>query len=677
MHILLDEPASPRVQPDPRFPVNKGGLCIKGWSSATLLAHPERLLEPLVRRPDGIFEPVSWPVALQTIAERFRRLQAQHGRDTIGVFGGGSLTNETAYMLGKFARLAVGTANIDYNGRFCMSSAAAAQQRAFGIDRGLPFPLEDIPRAETILLVGGNPAETMPPIMQYFEAQQVNGGELIVIDPRRTSTASWAKRHLPVRPGTDAALANGLLHVIIRDGLLNEGFIADRTEAFECARRVATAYWPERVEAITGIAESVLVDVAHRLAGSSSAMILSARGPEQQAQGVINALSYINVALALGLPGRPYSGFGSLTGQGNGQGGREHGQKADQLPGYRSIADPGARQHVAGVWGVDERDIPYAGRSAYELIESLGRDVHGLFVMGSNLAVSAPDALQVERRLASLDTLVVCDFFLSETAALADIVLPAAQWAEQSGTMTNLEGRVIRRRKAVDPPGSARADFDILLALAEALGRRAGFHGMTPESAFDELRRASTGGLADYAGISYERGVASDGLFWPCPTAGHPGTPRLFANGFPTPSGRARFHATPHAAIADGRDREFPLLLTTGRVLAQYQSGTQTRRVDALREIAAEPVAEIHPSTAARAGVGDAMPVTLITRRGTATFKARLTRAIREDTVFVPFHWGGALAINRLTSAALDPVSRMPEFKVCAVRIERSARSAS
>jgi assimilatory nitrate reductase catalytic subunit len=406
-------------------------------------------------------------------------------------------------------------------------------------------------------------------------------------------------------------------------------------------------------------------------------MILSARGPEQQAQGVNNALAYINVALALGLPGRPYSGFGSLTGQGNGQGGREHGQKSDQLPGYRSIADPEGRQHVASVWGVDAGDLPSAGLSAYELIDALGREVHGLFVMGSNLAVSAPDALQVERRLARLDTLVVCDFFMSETAALADIVLPAAQWAEQDGTMTNLEGRVIRRRKAMAPPGGALPDLDILVRLADALGSHAGFHGMTPQSTFEELRRASSGGIADYAGVSYDRLDESDGLFWPCPTTEHPGTPRLFAERFPTSSGRARFHATPHAAIADARDDEFPLLLTTGRVLAQYQSGTQTGRVAALRDVVPEPLAEMHPATAARAGVTDGSPVRLTTRRAAAVFTAKLTRAIREDTIFVPFHWGGVLAINRLTSPALDPISRMPEFKVCAVRAEGAAERTS
>ncbi|HUR32772.1 MAG TPA: molybdopterin oxidoreductase family protein [Vicinamibacterales bacterium] len=665
-------PDGPAVTPNARFPVNKGGLCIKGWSSTSLLGHDERLRTPLLRAANGAFVPVSWDHALAEIAARFRRLQSAHGPDSVGVFGGGSLTNETAYMLGKFARIAVGTANIDYNGRFCMSSAAAAQNRAFGIDRGLPFPLEDIPRASVILLVGGNPAETMPPIMQYFEAQQLNGGTLVVVDPRRTPTAAWAGRHLRLRPGTDAALANGLLHILIRDNLVNTGYVETRTDGFEAARQTAASYWPERVEQITGVPETMLRDVAHALAAAPSAMILSARGPEQQTQGVTNTLAYINVALALGLPGRSASGFGSLTGQGNGQGGREHGQKSDQLPGYRSIADPAARRHVAQVWGVDESELPGAGKSAYELIDALGSEVRGLFIMGSNLAVSAPDAMHVERRLAMLDTLVVCDFFLSETARFAHVVLPAAQWAEQDGTMTNLEGRVLRRRRAVTVPGEVRTDLDILTGLATALGRPRGFAGMSPREVFDELREATRGGLADYSGITYDRLDETDGVFWPCPAPGHAGTMRLFGDRFATPAGRARFHATPHSERADRRDDRFPLLLTTGRVLAQYQSGTQTRRVASLREVVDEPVAELHPATAAIAGVPDGGRVRLTTRRGSAEFTVKLTRTIREDTIFVPFHWGGDQAINRLTSAALDPVSRMPEFKVCAVRAERA-----
>lgn len=655
-----------------QFPVNKGGLCVKGWTAASALAHPERLLTPLARNADGALVPVTWDEALNRIAQSLRQIQARWGRDAVGVFGGGALTNEKAYLLGKFARVALGTSNIDYNGRFCMSSAATAAQRAFGIDRGLPFPLADIPQAEVILLVGSNIAETMPPLMQYIEAQRRRGGRLLVVDPRASVTAKAAALHLQLTPGSDAALANGLLHILIRDGLIDRAYIEARTENFEKARAMAAAYWPERVERLTGVPEAQLVLTAHLLGAASSAMVLTARGAEQQSQGVNNTLAYINLALALGLVGRPASGYGCLTGQGNGQGGREHGQKADQLPGYRKIDDPDARRHIAGIWGIPEAELPGPGKSAYEMLDQLGQEdgVRALLVMGSNVAVSAPHALHIQERLQALDLLVVADFFLSETAQLADVVLPATQWAEEEGTMTNLEGRVIARKRVVAPPACARSDSDILCDLAARLGKGHYFFYDREATIFDELRRASAGGSADYSGITIEKIATNQGVFWPCPSPDHPGTPRLFQERFYTPTGRARFHAIRHQQPAEAVDRDYPLYLTTGRVLAQYQSGTQTRRVTRLSEIAPEPLATLHPAVARQYGLADGDAVRLTTRRGTARFTARVTPDIREDTVFVPFHWGGALSINRLTNPALDPVSRMPEFKVCAVRIE-------
>ena len=671
------------VTGDSLFPVNKGGLCVKGWSAGDTLAHPDRLRTPLVRdTPDradradradrtGRLVPASWDEALERITRRFTEVQTRYGRDAIGVFGGGSLTNEKAYLLGKFARVALGTANIDYNGRFCMSSGAAAATMALGLDRGLPFPLQDIPQATTILLAGANVAETLPPLMQYFEAQQARGGTLIVVDPRRTPTAGWAGRHLAIRPGTDAALANGLLHLLIRDNLIDAAYIRDRTEGFDEARQIAAIYWPEKVERITGVPDAALVETARLLGTAAHPMILTARGPEQQSQGVNNTLAYINLALALGAVGKPFSGYGCLTGQGNGQGGREHGQKADQLPGYRRIDDDGARAHIAEIWGVPASAIPGAGKSAYELLTSIGRGggVRALLVMGSNVAVSAPNATLVCERLKALDFLVVADFFLSETAELADVVLPCAQWAEEEGTMTNLEGRVLRRRKAIEPPAGVRSDLEILCALGQGLGHRRQFSYATSRDVFEELRRATRGGPADYFGITYERIEAEQGVFWPCPSVGHPGTPRLFADTFPTENGRARFHAVSHRSIAEEPTSEYPLYLTTGRLLAQYQSGTQTRRVRALQDLAAKPTAEIHPATACAAGLVSGDRVTLKTRRGSATFAVKTTSTIREDTVFVPFHWGGEQSANILTNAALDPTSKMPELKVCATRI--------
>jgi assimilatory nitrate reductase catalytic subunit len=663
---------SPSVIGNARFPVNKGGLCIKGWTAGATLAHSDRLLSPLVRTADHAFTEVSWDTALDRIARAFAAVQQEHGRNAVGVFGGGSLTNEKAYLLGKFARVALRTANIDYNGRFCMSSAAAAAVAAFGVDRGLPFPLADIARADAILLVGANVAETMPPILQYFEAQQANGGALIVVDPRRTSTAVWARQHLQLKPGSDAALANGLLHVLIRDGLVDTTYIRDRTEGFEDARRIAATYWPERVEQLTGVAEADLVSAAHRLGEAEAAMVLTARGSEQHAQGVNNTLAYINLALALGKVGRPFSGYGSLTGQGNGQGGREHGQKADQLPGYRRIDDPVARAHVAAIWQIAPSDLPGPGKSAYELLDSIGKNdgIRALLVVGSNPVVSAPNALEIERRLKSLDFLAVVDFFASETVQLADVVLPSAQWAEEDGTTTNLEGRVTLRRRAFGPPDSVRTDLDILCALASRFDIGSRFSYGSVQDVFDELRRTTSGGPADYSGMSYERIEAEDGIFWPCPGPDHSGTPRLFVDRFPTPSGRARFHGVCHQPPAEERNDDYPLYLTTGRILPHYQSGTQTRRIAQLEALMPEPLAEIHPATARLAKVADGKPVTVITRRGSATFTLKVTPSIREDTVFVPFHWGGERSVNRVTNAALDPTSKMPEFKVCAARVE-------
>lgn len=655
------------------FPVNRGGLCQKGWSSTELLDHPERLKTPLVRDAKGRpLRAASWDEALERIVSEIRSAQALFGPDAVGVFGGGSLTNEKAYLLGKFARVALRTSYIDYNGRFCMSSAAAAAIKALGLDRGLPFPLADIPHTEAILLIGSNAAETMPPVMQYFDAQRANGGSLIVVDPRKTATAQAATLHLQITPGTDAALANGLLHIAMRQGYLDEEFIASRTEGFDAVRRIASSYWPDRVERITGIPETQLFQAARLLGTAATAMILTARGSEQQSHGVDNVLAFINLTLALGKAGRAYSGYGCLTGQGNGQGGREHGQKADQLPGYRRIDNPKHRAHIAQVWGIREEDLPSAGCSAYEMLDRLGTDggVRALLVFGSNLAVSAPRARHIEKRLDALDFLAVSDFFLSETAERADVVLPSAQWAEEEGTMTNLEGRVLYRRLALAPPPGVRTDLQIVSELATRL-RSASSFPAEPGAVFSELRRASAGGTADYSGITYDRIERENGVFWPCPSEDHPGTPRLFLDRFATPDGRAHFHAVEYRGACEQPDREFPLYLTTGRVMAQYQSGTQTRRVPKLMALAPRAFVEIHPAMASAYQISNGDKVRLTTRRGSATMAAQLTSAIRLDTLFVPFHFAGGERANLLTNPALDPVSRMPEFKVCAVRIEK------
>ena len=657
---------TPEVHEWAEFPVNRGALCRKGWSSAGLYAGRERLTTPLVRdRATGELAPAGWDEALDLIADRLRDLRAERGPDAVAVFGGGGLTNEKAYQLGKFARVALGTSQIDYNGRWCMSSAASAGTRAFGVDRGLPFPLADIEETDVVVLVGSNLAETMPPAARHLDMLRERGGHVVVIDPRRTPTADRADLFLQPVPGADLALALGVLHLLVAAGRVDEDYVATRTSGWEEVRDSVAVWWPERVERVSGVPADEVRRLAALLGDADKAMVLTARGAEQHSTGSDTVLAWINVTLALGMCGRPASGYGCLTGQGNGQGGREHGQKADQLPGYRMIEDPAARAHVAGVWGVEPETLPGRGRSAYELLSSLGSDSGpaALLVFASNIVVSAPNATHVTSRLESLDLLVVADIVLSETAAIADVVLPVTQWAEETGTMTNLEGRVILRQQALAPPSGVRSDLEVMAGLAARLDSP-GHFATDPEEVFAELGRATAGGPADYAGITYERIRVSSGVFWPCPSSDHPGTPRLFADRFAHPDGRARFHVVEHLGPAEVPDADYPIHLTTGRVLAQYQSGAQTRRVRDLPDTG--PFVEIHPMLADRIGVADGGRLTVSTRRGAMTAPARIVDSIRPDTVFVPFHWVGA---NRLTNDALDPTSRMPEFKVCAAAV--------
>ncbi|WP_104172648.1 molybdopterin oxidoreductase family protein [Arthrobacter sp. Y81] len=655
------------------FPTNRGGLCRKGWTSASLLSHPGRVTEPMLKGSDGVHRPVSWDEALKLITAAVKDTRARYGADAIGVFGGGGLTNEKAYQLGKFARLALGTSRIDYNGRFCMSSAAAAGMRAFGVDRGLPFPLEDLDGTSTILMLGSNVAETMPPFVQHLQGARDAGG-LIVVDPRRSATAAFTSDggglHLQPLPGTDLTLLLGLSHVVIHEGLADTEFIQARTSGFEALARSVNAFWPERVQSLTGVPADLIRETARRLAHGATkggSYILTGRGVEQHVDGTDTATAAINLSLLLGLPGSARSGYGTLTGQGNGQGGREHGQKADQLPGYRKITDPAARAHMAKVWGVPESLIPGPGLPAVQLLKSLGQPdgVRCLFVHASNIAVASPDANAVIDGLRSLDFLVVCDFFVSETAAEADLILPVLQWAEEEGTLTNLEGRVLRRRRALQPPAGARSELWIMARLAEAL-EAPSTYSEDPETVFEELRLASAGGLADYSGISYAMLDRGEAAYWPYPV-GSSGTPRLFLDGFAHADGKAVM--TPVAPRRRRTPAENPdpgaktMTLITGRLLEHYQSGAQTRRVSELLASQPEAKMQIHPAAAASMGITDGSFVSVANERGEVVCRAELSTAIRPETVFLPFHFPELGSANRLTEAATDPISGMPEFK--------------
>ena len=667
---LRVSPAGAVVGVEPRdHDINRQTLCPKGVTAYQQVNHPDRLTYPLVRDRRG--QPLrraTWDEALDRVVGEIRRIQATYGPDAFAVYSGSSLTTEKCYLMGKFARVALGTRHIDYNGRLCMVSAAAANRKAFGIDRAAN-PWADMLEAQVILVAGANIGECFPVTTQYFWAARDRGARLITVDPRETPLARTADLHVPLRPGTDAAFFNGLLHVIERLGLVDDAFIAARTAGWEDTLATIRRYPPERVGAICGITPALVEAVGEAWGRAQRAMAFHARGIEHHIQGVDNCLSVINLVLATGQIGRPGSGYGTLTGQGNGQGGREHGQKSDQLPGQRLIEDPEARAYIADVWGIDEAELPHTGTSAVEMVhQAEAGEIKGLIGICNNPLVSMPNRASIRAGYDALEFHCQIDFFLSETSERADVVLPGSLWAEDEGVATNAEGRVIKYNKAADPPGEARPDWWIICEIARRLGRHIDkFAFSSSREIFDELRVASRGGLADYSGMTWERIEATGGLFWPCPTEDHPGTPRLFEERFAHPDGRARFHPVEWRPPAEEVDDEYPLRLTTGRTVAHYLSGNQTRRIGSLVSQTPAPWVEVHP----RLGFADGEPIRVVTRRGEASYPARVVESIRPDTVFIPYHWAGAAAANILTIDALDPTSKIPEFKVCACRVEQ------
>ncbi|MBB6731036.1 molybdopterin oxidoreductase family protein [Cohnella sp. CBP 2801] len=652
---------------------SEGRLCVKGMNAVQHAASRERLRQPLLKR-DGEWTAVSWPEAYAEIRRRWAKLQETAGPDAIALYGGGSLTNESAYLLGKFARVALRTRHIDYNGRFCMSAAASAGVKTFGIDRGLTNRLSDIPLAKCIILAGTNIAECQPTLMPYFTKAKENGAFIVVIDPRSTGTSELADLHLKVRPGTDAALVNGLLKVVAEEGLVDFDFLRGRTNGWEAVLAHAERQDLDAVSNLTGVDGEEIRRAALSYGRAETGMIFTARGVEQHRDGHLAVRNFLNLALMTGKIGKPGCGYGAITGQGNGQGGREHGQKADQLPGYRSIENEADRRYVAGVWGVDPDDLPGKGVSAYEMIERAYKgDIRSMLVMGSNPIVSNPNALLAEEAMRRLDFLVVADLFLSETAQLADLVLPVAAYLESTGTLTNLEGRVLLREAARPAPGEAKQDWQVLCELARELGEGERFPFRSAEEIFEELRLASRGGIADYYGITYDRLRKEEGVYWPCPFPDRPGPGRLFEEKFAHEGGRAAMTVVEGLPPEEEPDAEFPLLLTNGRVLPHYLTGVQTRRSPALAARAIENTIDIHPAAARRFGIEGGALVRVRSRRGEAIVRSRLTADIREDTVFIPMHWGGVQNVNRVTNPVLDPFCRMPDFKSCAVALETLA----
>ena len=659
-------------EPWEEFPFNHGMLCPKGVKRYLQGSHPDRLLTNLVRTGNG-FAPIAYEAALDLAAQRITEIQQKYGRDAVAVYGGASMVTEKAYVLGKFARVALQTKNIDYNGRLCMVSAGTAYRLTFGIDRATnPWP--DLSVAKVVMIAGSNTAECAPITTQYLWQCRERGGKLIVVDPRMTPITRNADLYLPVRPGTDLALFLSMLHVIVRDGLVKHDYVNAHTTGFDAVRASVDAWTLDRAAKVTGVPAAQIEKAAHWIGETDRAMGVHARGIEHHSKGVENCLAMVNLYLATGNFGREGAGCMMITGQGNGQGGREHGQKADQLPGMRSIADPEHRKYVAGVWGVEADSLPGPGLSAQEIMNAIhAGEIKALFSMCFNPLVSLPDANFTREALSKLEFFGVIDFFLSETAHHADLVFAGSLHEEDEGVICSAEGRVQKINRAVDPPGDARSDALIICDLAKRLGKGQYFtYPGGTRDIYEELRVASKGGIADYYGITWQRIEDELGVFWPCPEVNHPGTPRLFEEGrFYHKDGKAHFQVTEWRETGDPIDAQFPLLLTTGRVVSHYLSGTQTRRIGPLVEQYPEPKIEMHPRLAEVHGIASGDWARITTRRAAVVAQVNVVKTIRPDTIFIPYHWPGKRSANLLTHRTLDPRSKIPEYKVSACRIEK------
>ncbi|MGZ7039985.1 MAG: molybdopterin oxidoreductase family protein, partial [Thermoanaerobaculia bacterium] len=522
-------------------------------------------------------------------------------------------------------------------------------------------------------MIGANIGDCAPITTDYIWRCRDNGGRLIVADPRMTPITRNADLYLPVRPGTDLALLLGMLHVIVRDKLENREFIENYTTGWRDVVTSIQRYDPRTAAEMTGVPPEAIEKAAHWMAKCDRAIAMHARGLEHHSKGVENCLAVINIMLALGKVGREGCGPTMITGQGNGQGGREHGQKCDQLPGQRSLTDPAARKYISEVWGIAENELPQPGLSAQEIMNAIhAGEIKALFSLCFNPLVSLPDSNFTREALSKLEFFGIIDFFMSETARYADVVLAGSLQEEEEGLACSAEGRVIHWIPSVSPPGQARRDSEIIVDLAHRLGRGDKFAFRSPREILEELRVASKGGVADYFGISYEKVDKQMGVFWPCPSPEHTGTPRLFEDKkFYTHDGMAHFQVTTWRPSGDPVDNDYPVYLTTGRVVSQYLSGTQTRRIGALVEQYPEPRVEIHPRLAEQHGIKDGDIVAVTTRRDEITVPAMVVRTIRPDTVFIPYHWPGKRSANRLTHRTLDPRSKIPEFKVSACRIRK------
>ncbi len=668
------------VRGNPEHPVNRGKLCPKGLAEHYAIEAEGRALYPLLRK-NGEFERVSWDDALDVMVEHFRNIQQKYGSESVGVISTGQLVTEEFYTLGKLVQLGLGTRNYDGNTTLCMSTAVSGYKRSFGSD-GPPGAYEDLERADVIFLIGANIADNHPILCSRLEANPQK--TLIVADPRVTKTAMMADIYLPVRPRSDLALLNAMLRIIVDDQLYDYNYVERHTKGFDELRESLREMDIDAAAEITGI-DAQLIDHITRLYANARAPFIGwTMGVNHSTKGTETVNAINNLALLTGKIGQAGASPFSITGQCNAMGTREAGFTSG-LPGYRKFESATDRTEIANIWKIAEERLPTSRGLAYpDIVEAaVAGKIRGLWILGTNPLVSFPNIDVLKQALSNLDFLVVQDgFHPTPTTELADLVLPAAIWGEKEGTYTNSERRVSKVNVAVAPPGEARSDFDIFLSLAEKLGCREELFSewQSPSDAFEEWKLVSAGRLCDYSGMTYKDIEQSGGIQWPFPersTEQPSAVRRLYGDGkFATADGRAQLIATQWTPFPEQPNVDFPLILNTGRTVEHWHTRTKTGAISILQRMSPHAWLEINPTDAKKRNLKSHDRVEIVSARGRiANVELRVTEIVAPGQVFLPFHFAETNA-NQLTQSAYDPISREPNFKQCAVRVEKqSAKS--
>jgi len=645
-----------KVTSNPSAPVNGVALCSKGRFGYGFIHSPERLTVPLVRE-DGELKPATWKNALDFAARRLCDIQRESGADSIAGLASARCTNEENYVFQKFMRAVIGTNNVDHCARLCHASTVAGLAISFG-SGAMTNTIADISQADVILITGSNTTETHPIIALQVKKAARRGAKIIVVEPRRIQLCDIAEIHLRQKSGSDVAWINGFINVIISEGLQDASFIENRTEGFEEMKAAVKKYTPEYVETITGIPADDLRAAARVYATAEKAAILYSMGITQHTSGTNNVMSVANLAMLTGNIGKPGTGVNPLRGQNNVQGSCDMGALPNVFSGYQQVSNPDARKKFSVAW---KAELPEsAGLTATEMMRAaIKGDIKAMYIMGENPMVSDPDTGHVRKALEKLDLLIVQDIFLTETAKLADVVLPAVCFAEKDGTFTNTERRVQRVRAAVAAPGDSKQDWRIIGELAMRFGYRMDYE--SPERIIEEIASLTP----SYGGVDYER-IDREAVHWPCPSKSHPGTPILHTGAFTR--GKGKFAAVEFSGPDEVPDADYPMTLITGRILYHYHTGTMTRRSRPLDEHVPQAFFQINPADAENLNIADGQFCDVTSRRGAISIAAAISDAVPEGSIFIPFHFAEAAA-NALTNSALDPIAKIPELKVCAARV--------